>query len=72
MPETWKRPITLGIDCQLLDQAEELGLDISEIAQRAVKRAIAVKSNGARGNSVETTLHGPLAKRVRYTPPGDA
>jgi post-segregation antitoxin (ccd killing protein) len=66
MQKTWKRPVMIGMNPELLDQAEELGIDVSEIAQRALERAIAAKSR--RFSITNVTTQGPTRVIFQSSP----
>lgn len=61
MADTWKRPITIGVKCDLLEQAKALNLDIVKITERALDRAIAE----AVGHRAEDVTPRPLALTVQ-------
>lgn len=66
MQETWKRPILIGVNARLLDQAEELGLDVAEITQRALERAVDAKSR--QSERMKVTVHGTAGQTLRSAP----
>lgn len=45
MAETWKRPVMIGVKCDLIERAEALNLDIPEITERALDEAIATETD---------------------------